>query len=81
MRQLQEAMTEVQAQARRSAAVTADKVQESESTPVDLLRETEATLKRVLDARTEVVLDTATGDFDDIFDDVNAAVEGLDWKV
>ena len=50
MCQLQETMTKVQAQARRSAAVTADKAQESESTLVDLVRETLITLKQLLDA-------------------------------
>ena len=81
MRQLQETLTEVQAQARRSSAVATDKLQESESTLVDLVMESGTTLKQLLDARTALVLDTATRQFDDIFDDVKAAVEGLDWKV
>ena len=45
------------------------------------MRETRAALCRRLDDRTEVVLDTATQHFDNIFDEVKAAVESLDWKV
>ena len=84
MRQLQETLTEVQARARRSSAVATDKVQESESTLVDLVRESKTTLRQLLDARTEVVVDTATRPFNDIVNDVKAVVgrqEGLDKKV
>ena len=45
------------------------------------MRETETTLKKRFDEPTEVVMETATRHVDDIFDEVKAAVEGLDWKV
>ena len=50
-------------------------------TMVDLVREAETTFKRLLDDRTQVVLQTASRHFDGMFDDVQAAIEGLDWKV
>ena len=75
---LQQTLKDVEAPARRVTATTTDLVQDSETTTVDLVREKETTLKRLLDDRAEVALGTAARHVDGIFDDVKAAVEGLD---
>ena len=70
MRQLQQVLTEIEAQARRA-----------ETTTTDCVREAATLLGTRLGERTEIMLDTAARHFGDVFDGVKAAVEGLDWKV
>ena len=43
-------------------------------------RRAATTTAQQLERRTEVVLDTMTGHFDTVFDEVKAAVESLDWE-
>ena len=59
LQQLQQGLTDLEAQARRA----------------------EATMTQRFEQRTEVVLDTMTGHFDTVFDEVTAAVETLSWQV